>query len=89
MTKYIINGQQCWNVAHIARYYVEGLTGSGFPGVLIFPSISSTAPIGQEGVYVVSTFHASQAQDAFNAIKQFLADTDASILDLSGFQRSR
>ena len=89
MTKYIFNGQQCWNAAHIARYYVQGLTGGGLPGVLIFPSISSTVPMGHEGTYLVSTNNEEQAYHAFNAIRQFLGDKDTPILDLSGFQRSR
>ena len=87
MTKYIINGQQCWNAAHIARYYVEGMTGGGLPGVLIFPSIASTAHMGQEGAYIVSTYNAQEAHDAFKTIMTFLANKDSRTLDLSQFQR--
>ena len=84
MNKYIKNGRQCWNVAHIARYDIQGVSGS-ITGIKAYPSIA-TGGIGYEGVLILTTQTPEQAENAFNKLVQFLYNRDQYILDLSPFQ---
>jgi len=84
MYKYIKNGRQCWNVAHIARYDIQGVSGS-ITGIKAYPSIA-TGGIGHEGVFILTTQTPEQAHKAFDKLVLFLYHRDQYFFDLSQFQ---
>ena len=83
LQKYILmqGGKQCWNVAHIAGYSVQGISGDA-TGIRAHPHIAPPGRPGNEGVYVYTAQNSKEAFQVFDELLRFLGN-DQMLFNLS------